>query len=145
MPLQDRYREFHETIKLSRKSDRYRIAREKDDAISTKIEAAFKAAEYEMLPSFIQGSMAVHTGIVPLDGDYDVDRGLVITRDTAPDDPVEPKKIIKQVLSLHGFKSPRIRKPCVTADYASAPIHVDYPVYRMNSVVNSVMARYVNA
>jgi hypothetical protein len=140
MPLQDRYREFHDNIKLTRESDKYKAAREKDATITPKVEAAFKDKGYEVLPNFIQGSMATHTGIVPLDGDYDIDRGLAITHDSAPDDPVEPKKIIKGVLSDHGFSNPRIKKPCVTADYKADPMHIDYPTYRVDAGSNYQLA-----
>jgi hypothetical protein len=133
MALQKRYEEFKTKIELNRESPKYKAAREKDDSITAKVKKAFRDAGYDVLPSFIQGSMATNTGIVPLDGDYDIDRGLAITHGSAPDDPVEPKKIIKALLLLHGFNNPRIKKPCVTADYTANPMHIDYPTYRVDA------------
>lgn len=131
MALQNRYQEFHDAIKLTRESEQYKKAKEKDDLITPKVETAFKDNGYTVKPNILQGSMATATGIIPLDGDYDIDRGLVIDSDGAPSDPLEPKKIIKDVLKDHGFSDPRIKKPCVTADYKKDPMHIDYPTYKL--------------
>jgi len=128
--LQKQYVKFHNTIKLSRESEAYRDAREKDDSIYKKIKDAFKDEGYEIIRSKILGSMGVHTGIEPLDEDHDIDRGVFITKESSPDNPVDIKKVVKKVLTDHGFKESKIKKPCVTADYKSKPIHIDYVVFR---------------
>jgi len=140
MTLQSQYIKFANKIALTRQSDKYKEAREKDDLITPKVENAFVDEGYEVHSNFLQGSLATHTGIIPLDGDYDIDRAIAITRTTSPDNPIEPKKIVKRVLLKHGFKEPKIKKPCVTADYKSKPLHIDFPVYRVNLFGNYQLA-----
>ncbi|BHH83678.1 cyclic GMP-AMP synthase DncV-like nucleotidyltransferase [Desulforhopalus sp. 52FAK] len=140
MSLQTQYIKFADAIALTRKSENYREAREKDNLITPKVEAAFKEEGYEIKPNFLQGSLATDTGIIPLDGDYDIDRAIVITKESSPDNPVDTKKIVKQVLSDHGFKTPVIKKPCVTANYKNKPIHIDYPIYRLDNSENYELA-----
>lgn len=131
--LQTKYINFKDNIALTRECDHYKKAREKDDVIKEKVSEAFRDEGYEVHSTFLQGSLATHTGIIPLDGDYDIDRGIAITKASAPDNPLEPKKIIRDVLKKHGFKEPKIKKPCVTADYANDPFHIDFPTYRVDN------------
>jgi len=140
MSLQTQYKKFADAIALTRKSDKYKDAREKDDLITPKVEKAFREAGYKVHSSFLQGSLATDTGVVPLDGDYDIDRAIAITKESSPENPVEPKKIIKQVLLDHGFREPKIKKPCVTANYINKPIHIDYPIYRVDDSDNYQLA-----
>lgn len=141
MSLQTQYNKFAEKIALTRESEKYKEVREKDDLITPKIEKAFKEAGYEVEPNFLYGSFSTNTGTIPLfESDYDADRALVITKDSSPDDAVEPKKIAKQVLFEHGFKNPKIKKPCITANYESKPYHIDYTVYRLDSSGNYELA-----
>lgn len=130
MGTQTHFDKFHSRIKLGREDDAYKKARERDDSIKVAIKAAFKTAGYAVTSDFIQGSLATSTAIVPISGDYDIDRALVIDHDTAPDNPVEPKKTALSVLELRGFKNAKIKKPCVTADYSSDNVHVDFPIYK---------------
>ena len=140
MSLQSQYKKFADTIALTRESDKYKEARKKDDLITPKVENALKEEGYEIQPNFLQGSLATSTGVIPLDGDYDIDRALAITESSSPDNPLNPKKIVKKVLSEHGFKDPLIKRPCVTADYQSKPLHIDYPIYRINEFKNYQLA-----
>lgn len=140
MSLQTQYKKFANAIALTRESAKYKDAREKDDLITPKVEDAFKKEGYEVDSNFLQGSLATHTGVIPLDGDYDIDRAIAITYESSPENPVEPKKIVKQVLLDHRFKEPKIKKPCVTADYKSKPIHIDYPIYRVDNSDNYKLA-----
>lgn len=129
--LQTHYTNFHNKIKLSRESENYRKAREKDDLITPKVKKALNDAGFNVVDHFLQGSMKTNTGIIPLDGDYDIDRAIVI--DTDSEDPVEAKKVIRDTLLKHGFIQPKIKKPCVTADYQADNIHIDYPLYRQEA------------
>lgn len=138
--LQTKYINFKDNIALTRECDRYKKAREKDDAIKDKVSKAFRDEGYEVHSTFLQGSLATHTGIIPLDGDYDIDRAIAITKASSPDNPLEPKKIIKDVLKNHNFKEPKIKKPCVTADYINEPFHIDFPTYRIDSSSNYELA-----
>lgn len=130
MGVQTQFDKFHSKIKLGRADQAYKKARERDDSITSDVRTAFKDAGYPVTGDFIQGSLATATAIVPLSGDYDIDRALVIDADTAPENPVEPKLTVLEVLEGRGFTNAKIKKPCVTADYASENIHIDFPIYK---------------
>ena len=130
MGIQTHFDNFHEKIKLGRKDDAYRKARDRDDSIKAEVKTAFSEAGYPIVADFIQGSLNTYTGIVPISGDYDIDRALVIDEEKAPDNPVTPKKKALDVLEHRGFKNAKIKKPCVTADYASDNVHIDFIVYK---------------
>lgn len=134
MGIQSHFDNFHRRIKLTRQDDRYKKARKRDDSITADVKAAFKEAGYEIIEDFLVGSHAYGTAVVPLDGDYDIDRALVISDEEAPDDPVTPKVTTLVVLENRGFKNAKIKMPCVTADYASEVIHIDYPIYKLSSL-----------
>ena len=119
MGIQSHFDDFHGRIKLTRQDERYKKARTRDDSITAAIKTAFKEAGYEVIEDFLVGSHAYGTAVVPLDGDYDIDRALVIAAENAPDDPVVPKILTLNVLENRGFKNAKIKMPCVTADYAS--------------------------
>ena len=130
MGIQTHFNKFHKKIKLGRKDDAYKKARERDDSIKEKVKTAFREAGYPVVDDFIQGSLNTHTGIVPISGDYDIDRALVIDDEKAPENPVTPKKKALDVLENRGFKNAKIKKPCVTADYASDNVHIDFIIYK---------------
>ena len=130
MGIQTHFNRFHERIKLGREDAAYRKARERDDSIKADVKTAFREAGYPVIADFIQGSLKTHTAINPLTGDYDIDRALVIDDETAPENPVQPKKEALGVLEDRGFKNAKIKKPCVTADYASDSVHIDFIVYK---------------
>ena len=130
MGIQTHFDKFHDRIKLGREDDGYKKARERDDSIKKEVKSEFKEAGYPVVDDFIQGSLKTHTGIVPISGDHDIDRALVIDEDTAPENPVTPKKKVLDVLEDRGFKNAKIKMPCVTADYASDNIHIDFIIYK---------------
>jgi len=133
MSIQSHFNKFNSNIYLTSHSEGYKKAREKDDSILKEIKKAFSDAGYPVIDTFVQGSFAVNTAINSLDGDYDVDRAIIIDADNAPEDPVIPKKVILDVLTNRNFKDPRVKKPCVTADYQSVNLHIDYTVYKKSS------------
>ena len=130
MSIQTHFDKFHDKIKLGREDDTYKKARDRDDSIKAEVKTAFSEAGYPVVADFIQGSLKTHTGIVPISGDYDIDRALVIDEDKAPENPVTPKKKALDILEDRGFKNAKIKKPCVTADYASDNVHIDFIVYK---------------
>ncbi|MGP9768790.1 nucleotidyltransferase domain-containing protein [Halomonas sp. AOP13-D3-9] len=130
MSIQTHFDRFNKKIYLTSLSAGYKKAKEKDESIFEEIKIAFKEAGYPVIDSFMQGSFSVNTAINSLDGDFDIDRAIVIDAQKAPEDPVAPKKVIKEVLHNRSFKHPRIKKPCVTADYTSIKLHIDYTVYK---------------
>ena len=130
MGIQRHFNKFDDKIKLGRQDDAYKKARDRDDSIKAEVKTAYSEAGYPIVADFIQGSLETHTGIVPISGDYDIDRALVIDDDKAPDNPVTPKRKVLDVLENRGFKNARIKKPCVTADYTSDNVHIDLIVYK---------------
>jgi hypothetical protein len=82
--------------------------------------------------SFVQGSYSMHTGVVPLDEQYDIDVGVIFDckQDKYPD-PVTLKKAVRDALDTHGRKV-LIRQPCVTVNYmrnGEPEYHVDLAIY----------------
>ena len=130
MGIQFHFDRFHGKIKLGREDDAYKKARKRDDSIKADVKTEFREAGYPIVADFIQGSLKTHTGIVPISGDYDIDRALVIDEDKAPENPVTPKKKALDVLEDRGFKNAKIKKPCVTANYASDNVHIDFIIYK---------------
>lgn len=133
MAIQSHFNNFDKKIYLTSHSGGYKKAKDKDNSIFDEIKSAFINAGYPVIDTFMQGSFAVNTAINSLDGDFDIDRAIVISATTAPEDPLEPKKIILEVLQKRNFKDPRIKTPCVTADYQSINLHIDYTVYKKDS------------
>lgn len=132
MGIQTHFDKFHEKIKLGRGDDAYKAARKRDDSIKAEVMDAFKEEGYPTVTDFIQGSLKTHTGVKPISGDYDIDRALVIDGDAAPENPVTPKKKALEVLEGRGFKNAKIKRPCVTADYASDDVHIDLIIYKID-------------
>ncbi len=130
MPIQTHFDNFNQKIYLTNQSAGYKKAKEKDNSIFKEIKDGFKTAEYPVIESFKQGSFAVNTAINSLDGDFDIDRAIIIKAEDAPKDPVKPKELILEILKKRNFKDPKVKKPCVTADYKSTNLHIDYTVYK---------------
>lgn len=130
MAIQSHFTKFHNKIKLTRESDDYSNARKKDESIMSAVRTAFNDEGYPVVDDFLQGSFSTHTAIHSLDGDFDIDHAVVIDNSNAPNNPIDPKKVVKKVLDDRGFKHAKIKKPCITADYASLSLHIDIPVYR---------------
>jgi hypothetical protein len=140
--LQTAFNQFHDTIKLS-DIDENQMLRDKRDILLEKLKKNISedAASYT---HFNQGSYAMHTGINPKDGDYDIDVGLKfsINKDDYPD-PTVVKKWVKDALDGH-TKSVEMRKPCVTVTYQrndEALFHVDFAIYAKDGDGNLYLAR----
>jgi hypothetical protein len=135
MPIQNHFNTFNKNIYLTNQSAGYKKAKQKDESIFQEIKEAFKEAGFPIIESFMQGSFAVDTAINSIEGDFDIDRAIVIDSDTASKDPLVPKKLILDTLFKRSFKDPRVKKPCVTADYTSTNLHIDYIVYQKKNMV----------
>lgn len=127
--LQSEFIEFHEKIKLS--FDDSKELREKRDILLKKLQGNIDK-DAPAFSSFNQGSYAMHTGVKPDYGDYDIDVGLRfdLNRSDYPD-PVEVKKWVFDALDGH-TKKVEIRRSCVTVTYqedGEAAFHVDFACY----------------
>lgn len=128
--VQKQFEEFHSLIKLDENDENAKL-REKRDTLL----AALKSGLPKDVPTFEkfdQGSYSMSTGVLPPDGNYDIDVGIVFDckRDQYPD-PVALKKKVRDALDTHG-RTVAIRRPCVTVNYMrgkEVDYHVDLAVY----------------
>lgn len=113
-------------LKTSRKANRDRIRKH------------FKDVRKEAVPVFHgQGSQSMHTGVVPLSGDFDVDDGVYL-QSIGTDKSEWPA-----ASTVHGWimdavkdatsETPQSRSRCVRVRYA-ADYHVDLPVYATDAL-----------
>lgn len=129
MPIQTHFNKFNTEIYFTNQSDEYKDAKEKDLSILGDIITKFKEEDYKVQTSFLQGSFATNTAIKNINGDYDIDRSVIIKSEDAPDDPVKPKIAVLDVLENRNFQNATVKLPCITADYKNKKLHIDYTVY----------------
>jgi len=137
MSLQSQFSKFEEKIRLTWNDTKLKEIREKDESIRDDIKSAFKDKGYPVEDFFQQGSYATQTCIEPSNegDDYDIDVGVVINASNTPENPIEIKKTLKDVLENRNLKNPKIKMPCVTAQYykeGEKRFHLDYPIYKKN-------------
>lgn len=128
--VQKQFEDFHSAIKLD-DNDENSTLREKRDILIKALRAKLPA-EVPAFEAFNQGSYSMFTGVVPVDGNYDIDVGLVF--DCKQDkyaDPVTLKQKVRDALDSN-FRTIAIRRPCVTVNYLVDGVpdyHVDLAVY----------------
>lgn len=128
--VQKQFDDFHGNIKLDEDDEKAKL-REKRDTLLKTLRANLPA-DVPVFEPFHQGSYSMHTGVVPLDGNYDIDVGLIFDckRDKYPD-PVTLKKKVRDALDNNG-RTVKIRRPCVTVNYVKDGVtqyHVDLAIY----------------
>lgn len=128
--IQSQFEEFHSNIKHDDDDERAKL-REKRETLVKDLRNNLPD-DVPAFKEFNQGSYAMHTGTVPLDGNYDIDVGLVFQcqRDKFAD-PVELKKKVRDALT-RANRTIAIRRPCVTVTYlrdGNPEYHVDLAVY----------------
>ena len=127
MYCQQQFKDYYEEIKIS---DEKAGLREK----RTILLDALKAGLPDDAPSwthFNQGSYAMNTGVMPLDGNYDIDVGIVFDMDTSDYTALEIKKQVFSALNK-GNRSVEIKYPCVRVNYmknGEVDFHVDLAIY----------------
>jgi len=127
--LQAEFFEFDKKIKLSY-NDNAELRKKRDILIEKLMDKiTTEAADFSY---FNQGSYAMHTGIKPDDGDYDIDIGLrfKINRIDCPN-PLTVKKWVFDALDGH-TKKVQIRRSCVTVTYQEKgedAFHIDFACY----------------
>jgi hypothetical protein len=128
--LQGLFERFHEAIKLEENDERRKLREKRDILLAIlKKKLAVQSLTFE---SFHQGSYAMRTGVVPKDGNYDIDIGLIFecSQERFPD-PVALKCLVRDALSGNN-RSVRIRRACVTVTYITRgrpDYHVDLALY----------------
>jgi len=128
--VQTYFERFHERIRLAEDNEKAEL-RDKRQILLANLEANLPPGT-PPFEWFNQGSYALHTGTVPLDGDYDIDIGLIFdcTR-SAYKDPVALKMLVRDALQ-RGRRTVEVRNSCVTAQYlrkGKATYHVDFAIY----------------
>lgn len=128
--IQTQFDQFHSSIKLGESDEKANLRAKRDTLIGAL--AARLPDDVPDFETFHQGSYSMHTGVRPLDGNYDIDIGVVFdcTRDAYPD-PVLLKRKIRDALATHG-RTVNIRRPCVTVNYirgGEIDYHVDLAIY----------------
>lgn len=128
--VQKQFEDFHTTIKLDNDDEKANLREKRRvlvEALRTELGEEVPAFE-----TFNQGSYAMHTGVVPLDGNYDIDVGVIFDcNQSRYPDPVVLKKKVRDALDTHG-RSVLIRRPCVTVNYMRNDVpkyHVDLVLY----------------
>lgn len=128
--VQKQFEDFHSNIKLDEDDEKATLRMKRETLLTTlKTNIDDGVPSFE---SFNQGSYSTHTGVLPLDGNYDIDVGLIFDckRDKYSD-PVELKKKVRDALDSNG-RTVLIRRPCVTVNYmrdGNPEYHVDLAIY----------------
>ena len=133
--VQSQFNEFHKAIRLRNDDEKAKL-QDKRNLLLNDLKDGIARREDDKqdlsFESFNQGSYAMHTGIKPVNDDFDIDVG--ITFDNYEDDfedPVELKKVVNDALASN-FRQTKIRRPCVTVTYikdGEPSYHVDMAIY----------------
>ncbi|MBS7690739.1 nucleotidyltransferase [Pseudomonas lalucatii] len=128
--VQKHFEDFHSNIKLDEDDEKATLRKKRETLLQALREKI--GDDVPSFESFNQGSYSMHTGVVPVDGNYDIDVGLIFDckQDQYPD-PVELKKKVRDALDSNG-RTVEIRRPCVTINYmrdGKPEYHVDLAVY----------------
>lgn len=125
MSLQSQFMKFHEAILLKRFDENAEL-REKRERILKRLRDNLSVT----FEPFNQGSYAMGTGIKPLDGDYDIDIGIILKDVYTDRDPVTVKGWVYDAVKNHTARVDW-RRPCITVYYQDAGeviYHVDLVV-----------------
>lgn len=128
--VQKQFEDFHTNIKLDNDDEKAKLREKRETLLKAlRINLGDDVPSFE---NFNQGSYSMHTGVVPLDLNYDIDVGLIFdcNRDKYPD-PVELKKKVRDALNSNG-RTVLIRRPCATVNYmrdGEPEYHVDLAIY----------------
>lgn len=128
--VQRQFEDFHKAICFD-EDDEKATLREKRDIIVKALKDNL-GDDVPTFTNFNQGSYSMHTGVVPLDGNFDIDVGLIFDCDQSKyPDPVVLKKKVRDAVNSN-FRTVLIRRPCVTVNYISGgqvAYHVDLVIY----------------
>lgn len=132
--VQRQFEDFHSAICFD-EDDEKATLREKRDTIIKALKTNL-GDDVPTFTNFNQGSYSMHTGVVPLDGNFDIDVGLIFDCDQSKyADPVVLKKKVRDAVNTN-FRTVLIRRPCVTVNYLSGgkvAYHVDLAIYSRNA------------
>lgn len=128
--VQKQFEDFHTAIKLDNDDEKAKLREKRKvliDALKAHLDDDIPAFE-----TFNQGSYSMHTGVVPLDSNYDIDVGVIFDcKQSKYPDPVVLKKKVRDAIDTHG-RTVLIRRPCVTVNYMRDGVpeyHIDLAIY----------------
>jgi hypothetical protein len=128
--LQRYFEDFNNRIRLEPFGENANL-REKRDMLIEELRKNLEAG-VPGFETFNQGSYAMNTGVMPKDGNFDIDVGLIFAceKDKYPD-PLELKRKVMKAIERHN-RTVRIRRACVTVEYmrdGEVDYHVDLAIY----------------
>lgn len=133
--LQPQFEAFDGEIKLPTKK-RSELAEKRQNILNTLSEGIKKqkkeGKEIPKYRNFNQGSYDIHTSVVPLDGEYDLDVGIefeLAKKDY--EDPLVVKRWVFDAVEGH-TENVEMKGPCITVSYTrqgETKFHIDFPVY----------------
>lgn len=135
--VQKAFLDYHDQIKLGTYEENQTL-RDKRDLLINELNESLSD---ERVPNtnqkltfskIDQGSYAMHTGVKPLDGDYDIDVGVVFDISIEDYDSRALKKLVRNKLNKQHNRSVSYNRPCISVNYANG-YHVDLPVYAKNN------------
>lgn len=135
LDLQNHFDAFHKAIALGNYDDTEDL-RTKRDLLVDELKKNLEDLSFD---TFNQGSYAMHTGVVPKDGDYDIDVGLLFDESKDDHKPVPLKEQVCDALTRANRKV-AVRRSCVTVEYTldgEPQYHVDLAVYTKDPRENS--------
>ncbi len=130
--LQKYFKKFHDRIKLDYTDNS--ILLEKRNTVLRDLRVGLRkmfGAGYPKFTYFNQGSYALGTGVYPLDGDYDIDIGIVFQVSRKDFYPTDLKSWVHDALCTKN-RTVYYKRPCLTVQYHKAgeeDHHVDLVVY----------------
>ncbi|HJF75004.1 nucleotidyltransferase [Gallibacterium anatis] len=137
--IQQYFEKFNETIRTGYKyNEELKEKRNKLlDNLKNNLDLTFS--------HFNQGSYGMGTGVKPIDGDFDIDVGLVFRENSNEilDCPFQLKSKVGQALK-HVRRTVKIKRPCVTVQYVEDgedKYHVDFAIYKENQFGELFFAR----
>lgn len=130
--VQQQFLEFNDTIRRADDDTK----REKRNMLVTELRARLPTSR-PAFKEFNQGSYAMHTNIVPIHSDDDIDVGLRF-QDTADNIgcPVKLKEDVRDAIT-HANRTVSIKRPCVTVQYyknGEPDYHIDLAIYAVKNV-----------
>jgi hypothetical protein len=140
--IQKLFERFHSSIKLEENDERRKLRRKRELLISTlQKKMALHSLVFE---SFDQGSYALRTGVIPKDGNYDIDVGLIFScsQERFPN-PADLKILVHDALNEKN-RTVTIRNACVTVTYMRSgrpEYHVDLALYVRNADGSLLLAK----
>lgn len=134
--IQKAFIDYHDQIKLGT-YDENQTLRDKRDLLINELKESLrdeKIPNTEKKLTFYkidQGSYSMHTGVKPLDDDYDIDVGVIFEINTDDYDSKALKKLVRDKLDKQNNRDVSYNRPCVSVNY-TAGYHVDIPIYANN-------------